>query len=43
MVAMDLVEVAPPHDSAGITASNATAIIIEALAAAYSYSLKKNE
>jgi agmatinase len=43
MVAMDLVEVAPPYDPAGITASNATAIIIEALAAAYSYSLKKNE
>lgn len=43
MVAMDLVEVAPPHDSAGITASNATAIIIEALAAAYTYSLKKKE
>lgn len=43
MVAMDLVEVAPPHDPAGITSSNATAIIIETLAAAYSYSLKKNE
>ncbi|MHA2062599.1 MAG: agmatinase [Candidatus Sifarchaeia archaeon] len=43
MVAMDLVEVAPPHDSAGITASNATAIIIEALSAAYAYSLKKKE
>jgi agmatinase len=41
MVAMDLVEVAPPHDSAGITASNGTAIIIEALAAKYAYSQKK--
>ncbi|MFX1518398.1 MAG: agmatinase [Promethearchaeota archaeon] len=43
MIAMDLVEVAPPHDPAGITASNATAIIIETLAAAYAYSLKHKE
>lgn len=43
IVAMDLVEVAPPHDSAGITASNATAIIIETLAAAHAYSLKQKE
>lgn len=43
MIAMDLVEVAPPYDPAGITSSNATAIIIETLAAAYAYSLKHKE